>query len=137
MRRAILPLLLLAALAATTWSPAAASVACDGSLHAVPTDYLGDSELQSVSVAAADDVWIVGRHWDQSQYFTVAFAMHWDGASWTKARLAHPRRIDVKDVVAFSATDVWVVGRTRGWAAGARDTRRSSTGTGRPGPRRS
>lgn len=71
---------------------------------------------ESVSVAGADDVWVVGSHRvDSSTY--AARAWHFDGTGWSRATIPLGADDTIDDVLAVGADDVWISGSS--WDGGA------------------
>jgi hypothetical protein len=77
----------------------------DWSLAALP-ELPAYSELYSVSAAAPDDIWAVGR-----SHLNGPPILHWDGTEWTVVPApAGAAGSTLYDVVALSSTDAWAVG---------------------------
>jgi hypothetical protein len=69
-------------------------------------------ELSSVSVVSSDDAWAVGG--DYTDYLdgdALPVLLHWDGAAWQRVETGPAVRLGpLSDVLALSASDVWVIG---------------------------
>jgi hypothetical protein len=63
--------------------------------------------LTAISARAADDVWAVGRY--SGGTGSGAYALHWNGTTWTSSRLAGPSGSSPGAVVAVGAGNVWAV----------------------------
>jgi hypothetical protein len=73
--------------------------------------------IQGIAAVSQDDVWAVGRGWDQEQQRPEAFIEHWDGRAWSIVPSPKPRGIgnQLTGVSTASANDVWAVGSTFGY----------------------
>lgn len=78
------------------------------SLARLPRLGSGFGSLNGVAALAADDVWAVGSHDDQT------LVMHWDGTAWTVVRSPNGTRAESElyDIFAAGPDDIWVVGDT-------------------------
>jgi len=71
----------------------------------------GGASLRGVVAIAPDDAWAVGFAGDATVGVEQAFALHWDGVSWTVSSVpAGDGRSLLASVTAVSSTEVWAVG---------------------------
>lgn len=89
----------------------------DGSQWSIvksPSPGKAGSELKSVTVVSAHDIWTVGLFSNSTQGHTVEepFFLHWDGSQWTVVESPGLGKndISISDVTALSSNDVWAVG---------------------------
>lgn len=98
----------------------------DGTAWISVTPPRADASLNSVTVLSPDDAWVGGTVPDRrSGYDRTAhpFLAHWDGTSWSRVGVPHPRTdARVASVSASSSSDVWAVG-----SAAASTTERGGT----------
>lgn len=76
-----------------------------------------EARLTSVSAAAADDIWAVGRY-TTSAGLGRSLTLHWNGTRWTQARIPNPvtgaelTGVELHSVYAVSPSLAWAVGET-------------------------
>jgi hypothetical protein len=76
--------------------------------------------LNSVSATSAKDAWAVGAFVSQFAGPGTGFALHWNGASWTRVASAPAGKGDPVAVAATSPTNAWLIGcPCQGGPAGA------------------
>jgi hypothetical protein len=69
------------------------------------------ADLVGIAAVGPTDVWAVGDFLDRTSYRDRAFALHYDGSSWTQVDTSgSPKLSGLDGVTAISATDVWAVG---------------------------
>jgi hypothetical protein len=92
---------------------ASAAEQCIGEWSVVPTDHPGGNNavIRDMAVVSPTDIWAVGDYWTNN---SEAFAMHYNGISWTQ----HP----VPLVNEWGSSALWAVAAKDGevWAAGYR-----------------
>src|SRR4051794_5711569 len=67
--------------------------------------------LRSVDALAPDDIWAVGRYYDENGGTPdTTLTMHWDGTAWNIVSTAPIERGELNGVDAISPNDVWAVG---------------------------
>jgi len=79
----------------------------------VPTPNPGSfhNDLNSVAAISTNDVWVVGIYGgDANSTTVVAYALHWNGSSWSFQTFTPSSLSFVFGVTANSSTDVWAVG---------------------------
>jgi hypothetical protein len=86
----------------------------------VPNSGAISNNLYGVHVRASNDVWAVGQYRTYLgsgglDFYWRTLAMHYNGTAWTIHNVADPgAENNLRDVVALSANDVWVVGHYDG-----------------------
>jgi N-acetylmuramoyl-L-alanine amidase/FlgD Ig-like domain len=84
-----------------------------GRWEAVPTPSPGTAvnEIRAVDARAPDDVWAVGLWSDRGRWLRHGLVLHWDGASWSQARIPYlSGEVHLEGVSASAADDAWAVG---------------------------
>ena len=74
------------------------------------------NQLAAVASSGPDDIWAVGSHFEVSK--SGPLAQHWNGSSWDTAMAGTKlfNHLQLSDVVALGAKDVWAVGFSFGGA---------------------
>jgi hypothetical protein len=71
----------------------------------------GDTNLSTLTVHSATDVWAAGYAHDPADaYQPVVAVSHWNGSAWTTLSTAGTAQWDVASVVAAGPDDVWISG---------------------------